>query len=276
MEKDIKYFACIPSLVLQDYIYSPVEIDSRYSLEQSNGSEGGYFYFIPLTKGEHPEFEDAVFYLNCISFENEALSWLFEENEIKLFEPIEPPCYCDPRSLLEEIADLKLGMITINFSGDEDDDDEIIRLNYSQKYSKRRVELSFYAQALRQSDPFSEYLHYYRILESITKNNAKDWIEKEIDNVIDFDFGKLNGEKNYRGKRSNIDVYKILKEKYLKRINEIRGAYSMPIGKYLYSVNRCGIAHGSEPIDFDTKLSDIRSDIYVVKLLSKMAVLKNL
>ena len=50
----------------------------------------------------------------------------------------------------------------------------------------------------------------------------------------------------------------------------------MPIEKYLYNVNRCGIAHGNNPIDFNTHLSEIQSDVYVMKLLAKMAIIKKL
>ncbi|MDD2274681.1 MAG: hypothetical protein PHI91_02630 [Candidatus Pacebacteria bacterium] len=281
--KNVKYFACIPSLFLQDCMCSSVLIDKKYFLEQSNGYEGGRFYIIPRQDEEHPSFENALFYMNCISFEHESLFWLFEDDNINLFNPFKEHSYeMDPVSLMEEISQLKLGGVNgiyfLEIGRKENDEEEIIYLDYSLKYGKRKKELSLYAQALRQSDPFSEYLHYYRVLETITENNAKKWINDNLDDLENFNFGTLKASVKCLGqKKSNINLYDIFKSKIKDRI--IRLKERGDVGKYFYNVNRCGIAHGGSELrdfDFSVNLADIACDVYVIKLLAKMSILKNL
>lgn len=276
LKKNVKYFAYIPGLI--DNTCSQIKIDNKYFLEQTDPAQGGYFYLKPIKKNVL-KLEDIIFYFNCLSFENESPFWIFENgNDIKLFDSIDPfnKYENNPFCLLDEIQFLKFGIILISFLDNEEDDNFIIKLMYSKKYHNKKNELSLYSQALKQSDPFFEYLNYYRIIESIEKSNGKGWIKENIENINDFNFGKLKGATQNKTKKIEIDTYEILKNKYSERLKYIKKNIGMPIEKYLYNVNRCGIAHGKDPIDFNIHLSEIQSDVYVMKLLAKMAIIKKL
>ena len=51
-----------------------------------------------------------------------------------------------------------------------------------------------------QFEPFSDFLHYYRIIESVDRGNGKEWIRANLDRIENFDFGFLElGDDGYLG-----------------------------------------------------------------------------
>ena len=74
-----------------------------------------------------------------------------------------------------------------------------------------------------------------------------------------------------------LNMYDLLIKKASRRLKILKTKHQN-ISKYFYNVNRCGIAHGDRPIkfDFDVNLSDISSDVCIIRLLAKMAILNKM
>jgi hypothetical protein len=66
-----------------------------------------------------------------------------------------------------------------------------INLDYTEKYSNASILLSLYSTAVRQLDPLSEFLEYYRIIENTAQKAHTKWVACNLPKLRDYDFGFL-------------------------------------------------------------------------------------
>jgi hypothetical protein len=151
------------------------------------------------------------------------------------------------------------------------------------KYSIVSKELGLYSTALRQLDPLSEFLCYYRIIESISRDNGKDWLSVNLSRLENYDFGFLEfeviGEERVRKNQRRKNLFGFYRRRALSRLKTLTARLSKKsIEEYFYNENRCGIAHGKTDVksyDFGFNIREISQDVYILKLLARIAIENN-
>jgi hypothetical protein len=176
-------------------------------------------------------------------------------------------------SILSEIRDLHHGPLTcIEFR--HDGWYGRIDLPYTQSYSLASQEIHLYATALRQADTLSEYLSYYRVIESASNSNGKSWIASMLPSLHQhcFDMIPITDIEE----REITNLMAIYRRRALSRLKYLLARYQTPtnVADYLYSVNRCGVAHGRHIIRADITPSyfEMVKDTYIVKLLARKSI----
>jgi hypothetical protein len=176
-------------------------------------------------------------------------------------------------SILEEVRGLRHGPLTF-VSFRHRDIDARIDLPYLSKYAGAAQEIHLYAVALRQVDALGEFLNYYRVIESATGSNGKTWVAAALDRLQTHDFGGILITHDLAFRTRNL--LSIWKRRALRRLSTLQKEHgsSSTIAKYLYNVNRCGIAHGTNIVKADITLSyfNVVRDAYVLKLLARLAI----
>jgi len=167
-----------------------------------------------------------------------------------------------------------LGYVNFRWPGFQKEVD----IPYTKKFSMVSKELSLYSTAVRQLDPLSEFLCYYRVIESVAGTNGKDWISKNLNRIEKYNFGFLEfGTDAGNGPRlRRTNVFSIYRKRALERLKELEGKLDgSSVSDYFYHENRCGIAHGKRNIkeyDFKYNIEEISRDAGILKLLSRIAV----
>lgn len=153
------------------------------------------------------------------------------------------------------------------------------------RYGAFAPAIEMYSTALRQFDPLSELLQYYRVIEfadahptGASRANGKAWVRAALGRLAGHKFGRLFvGRSQKRGDRMRRDVIEVLsifRRKALARLKALQ-ARPTPVDRYLYNEMRCGIAHGTsgqKVFDFDVDLEDAARDVHVVKMLARLAI----
>ena len=285
-----------------------ITIDDKIALlQQHHDTE---LCLCPLGKSPHPELSEAWFYADCIAFDHEipvivnptpsdirgfGYRYIYNgSNEERRSHPQDVDTgelhtiigkQKSPEALtrlflsqqlvgiLSEIRDFHHGPLTfIRFRYDGWEARQ--NIPYTQAYSLASQEIHLYASALRQADPYSEFLSYYRVIESASNSNGMTWIASALSRlrVHRFDDIKI-GMASERESRSLLAIYR---RRALIRLRTLLKTYPTPdkIAGYLYGVNRCGIAHGRQIIRSDITPSyfEMVRDTYVIKLLARMAI----
>ena len=261
----------------------PVGVDNKYALIQVSPTCS--IAIAPQVGEDHPTFEEVVFYTNCLSYEHDLPAFIWPVKRKALVQPIEHgrskrinDSYFESLGMaceaLNSIRLGPLGCVYFRWPGFKRD----VELPYSKKYSRVAKELSLYSTALRQLDPLSEFLGYYRVIESVSGTNGKDWISRNLCRLANYNFGFLEFDSENRlpreGRRTNI--FSIYRRRALARqrnLNDRLGRRSL--SEYFYHENRCGIAHGKSDVkeyDFKYNVEEVSKDIYILKLLSRMAI----
>jgi hypothetical protein len=147
-------------------------------------------------------------------------------------------------------------------------------LPYSNTYSSAIQEVHLYAVALRQADALSEFLCYYRVIESATNSNGVDWVSRALNRLASHNFGRIEiGRMPEPGSRNLVAIWR---RRALMRLLILGQQYgsSVDIAKYLYQTNRCGIAHGRRIVRADITPSyfEVVRDTYILKLLARLAI----
>lgn len=279
--KDVKYFIemvgmrsdCMGYVTLDDGKYALIQCHPTYCIA-----------IAPVVNANHPTFKEGVFYTNCLSYEHDLPAFICPAKKRKaLVQPVEQGKnkYINDSffqnlgiayEALNSIRLGSLGYVCFKWPGF----DKKVDIPYTKRYSGVKKEVSLYSTAVRQIDPLSEFLGYYRIIESISGNNGKQWISKNLYKLNDYNFGFLEfGSAIQAGeKRRRINVFTTYRRRALKRIKELKLS-GKGIVKHLYNVNRCGIAHGYGDIkyyDFGYNVKEISKDVYILKLLSRIAI----
>jgi hypothetical protein len=151
-----------------------------------------------------------------------------------------------------------------------------IDLAYSTDYVKAAQDIHLYAVALRQADALSEFLCYYRVIESVTNSNGITWVAAAINRLGSHDFGRIEMGYYLAAVPRTRNLLAIWRRRAFQRLSALRRHHSSAseIAKYLYKINRCGIAHGQKIVRADITPSyfEVVRDTYVLKLLARLAI----
>jgi len=261
-----------------------LDIDGRFSLIPLPPPNRGHLILEPL-KTLQPTFEELVFYCDCLSFEHDSPIFMFPSRAQFLKSGYRFTCPEDRRftydwfkndfiMALEGATKMRHGPFTfVNFRWPTYEED--LNISYSAKYFEVAKELHLYTTALKQLDFLSEFLCYYRVLESVCQNNAKNWIESKLEELKYFRFGTTTCSDEHGTRLLNL--FSIYRRRALARLRQLRNRFLTDRGvtKYLYNENRCGIAHGKDDIkkyDWGEDFFTISKDNQVLKLLARMAI----
>jgi hypothetical protein len=183
--------------------------------------------------------------------------------------------YCEKLcSILESVREIRQGPFTfVHFR--HESQERTLDLAYTAKYAPVFQEIHLYSVALRQADSLSEFLCYYRVIESATHSNGKDWIASSLGALASHDFGRIGIAHHQLARRSR-NLLSIWRLRALRRLSVLRQRFGSPteIARYLYHTNRCGIAHGKAIVRADITPSyfEIVRDTYVLKLLARLVI----
>lgn len=278
--RDWKHFISFPQLGGK-YI-GHVKIDGKYLLFKDPYSYD--FFVLPTVRLEHPPFNKLVFYTNCLAYDHDAPTLLLPRYGRAPVEPLKGhgqknsrEQYCENQCIvLELLGSLKWGSLqSVRFRWS--DLEQTVDLAYSTQYGPAAKELSLYSLALRQFDPLSEFLHYYRIMESVDGGNGKSWILNNVNRIKAFDFGWLELEDSayFGNPKRRVNLFQRYRRKSQERLKRLRSPVSNPqVEEHFYRV-RCGIAHGKTHVkhyDFSTTVASIWQDLYILKLLARIAI----
>ncbi len=262
-----------------------VIIDEKYSLIQIHPSY--ITAIIPLINIESPSFNEVVFYTNCLAYLHEIPAFVRPARGKALVEPIEKEkisftnnAYYEAIGIAyENINSLRLGSLAYVYFRWMDFE-KITRLPLTLKYAALSQEISLYSTALRQLDPLSEFLNYYRVIESVSGNNGKDWILANLNRLEKYDFGFLEfevvGKERVLKYQRRKNLFGFYRRRALLRLKTLTNRLSgRNIAEYFYNENRCGIAHSKTDIkvyDFGFNIREISQDLYILKLLARVAI----
>ena len=262
-----------------------VVLDNSYLLRQIHPYNT--IYILPIKNYKHPSFNELVFYTNFLAYQYDLPAFFSTVDRrikrapitpiFKAKNPVEYPDYYFYNKSLElafsAIAEIRFGSGEIFFGGDDFINKEVINLN-TNKIRNVSKEISLYSMALNQLDPLSEYLNYYRVIESVSRSNGKTWIKNNIEKIYSYTFGKLLIKDWINRKTKNL--WTIYKRKAVIRLNQLKQSKNYDdIARYLYNYNRCGIAHGKDNIITQSNsinLSEVIKDMYLLKLLARIAI----
>ena len=145
-----------------------VIVDEKYALVQLYKTD--IIAIVPPEKHDHPSFDEAVFYTNFFAYSHEIPTFLSPPKGKALIKPIENTraslindnYYNSLRIAYESINSLRLGplgYVYFRWPGFE----KTTYLPITSKFAIASKEISLYSTAIRQLDPLSEFLGYYRI-----------------------------------------------------------------------------------------------------------------
>lgn len=261
-----------------------VTIDNRFALIQLNPSYS--VAIVPTSSDKHPTFNEVVFYTNCLAYEHDIPAFVWPARGKALIKPIERAreeyidhsYYLTLSTAYEAINSLRLGplgYVYFRWQGFEQN----VNLPYSDQYSCVAKEVSLYSTAVRQLDPLSEFLNYYRVVESVSGKNGKDWLNSNTPRLEYHDFGFLEYEivgQERIGNQRRKNLFSTYRKRALSRLKKLATKLGeKSIAEYLYNENRCGIAHGRTGVkayDFGYNIQEISLDVYVLKLLARIAI----
>jgi hypothetical protein len=284
--KKAEYFVELVGLA-KDSI-GDVIIDEKYALIQLWSSDVAAI--VPPAGRHHPSFDEVVFYTNFLAYSHEIPAFMYPEKGKALTKPIEKgrtsfidqSYYASIRTAYEIINSLRLGPLAyvyFRWSGFR----ETMHIPVARRYSNVSREISLYSTAVRQLDPLSEFLNYYRIIESVSGSNGKHWILANLNRLEGYDFGFLEfeiiGEERVSKHQRRKNLFSSYRRRALSRLRFLNAKLSSKnIAEYFYNENRCGIAHGKTGIktyDFGFNIKEISQDLYILKLLARMAIEDN-
>lgn len=290
-------------------------VDESCYLEGEEASS--YFYLIPVNSSKPVAYSFGSFVADCLAFEHvtpfQALPNSFAFDDVPW--TIKPPhrneipdlYLSDLTESYEKAAAITEGLwfrpefryslptaSTIDHKGYE-----LIHLDFSNVYARVAQALHLYNTALRQTDPLSQFLNYYRIIENLTDNNGKGWVEKCVGSLADYKMEvfathavpdrprvslirciERNARKYLRKKRlyERTKVYnftEVIRACALARIDDLKRTHTaQQIAKRLWNTNRCGISHGRRirRHDLDTDFKEILADIKLVRFLARLII----
>ena len=237
-----------------------------------------------------PTFEELIFYTDCISYVHDVPGFFYQpvqKQNKSIIKPIitipkynnfsEESCYnLALEQMYSSIVDIKINA-QVCFKWNKAYF-ETINIPLTLMFYKVAEEINMYSMALKQIDPLTEFLCYYRIIERISGNNGKEWIRNNLPRLKKYDFGFLEVADliNRRRQNKRKNLFSFYRRRSANRILKLRKTLpqKVSIEKHLYNETRCAIAHGKDVIKYDYKnnLKKVSLDTYVVKLLSRIAI----
>jgi len=269
---------------LEDDGLPDVTVDGVYHLVQYHPDPEIYVH--PPRGCEHPDFRTVAFYADCLSFEHDAPSFPLATSSILRSLAYTPNLALRGsaardqfvRSQIEVLAILhgiRLGYrYSIAFRWY--DENRRVDLPYGQRFGNLCDAVHSYSAALRQTDPLSEFLWYYRVLENLSGNNGKQWITSNVARIGNCRVPRLTAADSPEGFRT-VNLLSRLHARAGRRLEQLRKLVGSDdkIARYLYHTNRCGIAHGGAKLrrsDFQEGYFEVARDNSVAKLLARLAI----
>jgi len=268
-----------------------VVLDDEVALEQIHPTYS--LALLPLNDAITVCYEEALFYADCFAYEHEiptiayprrglpGINFLLDKRGKQTTRQI---YFHELSAALESVTALRLGPVGyVQFRYDTSsypspDGEPVVHLNYRAKYAHMRQEMHLYSLALRQIDPLSEYLCYYRVIESASKSNGLKWLEQNLPRLESTRFGVLPAGEGDRVYQRRPNLFTILRRRAVNRLWDLIKTLSYAdIASKLYHTNRCGIAHGItiRRADFATDFEDVYLDSFVLKLMARIAIEDN-
>jgi hypothetical protein len=281
--KRAEYFIELVGLAIDSI--GQVIIDNKYALIQLHAEDSAAI--VPPVGMDPPSFDEVLFYTNFLAYAHDIPAFIWPDKGRALIKPIErgrasyinQSYYISLRSAYEAVNSFRFGPLTyvyFRWPGFN----ETTHLPLTVKYSLVSKEVGLYSTAIRQLDPLSEFLCYYRIIESISGDNGKDWISINLSRLGNYNFGFLEievvGEELIRKNQRRENLFSYYRRRALSRLGTLTTRLpKKSIAEYFYNENRCGIAHGRTDVktyDFGFNIREISQDIYILKLLARMAI----
>ena len=180
-------------------------VDDAHYLEGHEASSS--FFLVPVNPLLPVDYGYASFIADCISFEHMVPALAVPLRGT--LQPASIPWLLKPRSR-RDIPDLYLNDIVqsleiatalsfgpwqhVRFRYDSFDaptvshkGHELIHVTYTARYQKVHQALHLYNAALRQTDPLTQFLNFYRTIESVTPGNGTPWIERVLQSVLEYE-----------------------------------------------------------------------------------------
>jgi len=156
---------------LQYFSTPPTIIDETYALVEADES-APLLALCPRVWSKHSSIEDAAFFAHCLSYLNDTpvSLWPARGQRRALQQPIAgrrvkgDAYYQHLGAMMDLVHGARIGALG-NFEFLCDANKDPLRLPLTKRYGHVKDAVAMYAFALRQADPISEFLHYYRILE---------------------------------------------------------------------------------------------------------------
>jgi hypothetical protein len=286
-------------------------VDDRFWLEGFEASTS--FFLIPKDTSDPPSYADAAFYADCIAFEHELAALAIPRAPFLHDTEIPWDVFSRARRLRrrENFAEvLREGYDHANhvncgpdrrafFKYDwfyaDSAAGEVVRIDWTGQFEKVRTAVHLYNAALRQLDALTQFLCFYRVIENLSGDNGKAWVEQTISGTMDYTvpvfclreqrvsarklinpavFGRIRGD---RLKTSNdrFNVLEVTRARALHRLDTLRqNGPGSDVAKRLYKENRCGIAHGSSirRHDFSSDFQEVARDLPLMRFLARVAI----
>lgn len=266
---------------------SGIIIDSKVAMEQIHPTYS--IALLPLSDDVVVTFADARFYADCFAYEHEipCIALPNESDFRKSGITFAVSKEGKRRTRESYFGDLCMAMECINSSRlgplswikcryDTSRRVEPLKIDYTLRYQQVAEAVSLYSLALRQIDPYSEYLCYYRVIENMTASNGKNWLEQNLSRLLQASFGRLQvGDDGLLRRLRKPNLFVLFKRRAIKRLNELQATRSnAKIVDLLYKTNRCGIAHGQSirHADFDSDFREVSLDCFIVKMMARLAI----
>ena len=291
-------------------------VDGEYYLEGAHASCS--LYLIPRDESKRIPYTTATFYSDCIAFEHEFPTLAFPLDDSVSNSDIPwnlVPIHLDeeddrnPRHLYIEYLTYGAEMAENvangpwvrpvfrydRFLGQQESqmtDDGDVKVEWISRYGTVSLAIHLYNAALRQTDPLSKYLCYYRVIENVIGSNGKAWIEDQIGSLDASDLEPIWHEANTKagvpevlrpfirdellldtGNRVNIvEVMRGHAQCQLARLRKC--STDTERSRRLYNENRCGIAHGREikPHDLGDDFTSILNDLKIIRFLARLSI----
>lgn len=292
-----------------------VLIDDSIWLEGYEASNA--FFLIPRDSTTQIPYSTASFYADCIGFEHDFSALAIPRADCYLNDTDIPwPCWFnafrDPTPAEDFIQSLREGAeaanalwnglgTTVAFRYDwldqpttEVDGYAVVKVDFTATYSVVRAAIHLYCAALRQADPLTAYLCFYRIIENCTDSNGKTWVEGIIAQEFDtssiawcerppesivpaYVSGIVRPDRLGRSHRDRdcTNLFEILRAIAIHRRDELAQELSpADIARRLYNDNRCGIAHGGDIRlhDLATDFREVLQDLKLLRFLARVAI----
>jgi len=276
--RSTKYFIDLPGLSTVQPLSA--SIDSTYALIPVDTTTAAAV--VPRRGEDHPPLDAVVFFTNCLLFEHELPAFVTPSPRRALVRPLlrkrgVPPnqsYFDDVAMAYEALISMRFGLGLVDFRYETLLDE--VDLPFTKRYGRVLQELSLYSSALRQLDPLSEFLGYYRVLESTTGTNAKRWVSANLVRLSTYDYGWL-GMGSFISDRPKKNVFNAYRRRALQRVSGLKASRpGLNVSDYLYSEVRCGIAHGAHSVkvsDYGHTIEEVARDVMIVKLLARIAIL---
>jgi hypothetical protein len=173
---------------MSNHLLKPIILDQRFVLDHVTPANA--FRLCALANKTVATLEEAVTITHCLSYLHDAPVLLEPAGDRSRRALVQPAMgklsghryYETLEQIYQTAHELRLGSGVVFECVIQEAASDTINLDLVTALSPRLKEIAIYSTALRQTDPLSEFLHYYRIIESVearptnAHNNGKKTI----------------------------------------------------------------------------------------------------